>query len=45
MLQEYVLDIRHIKGKNNVIADCLSRAQICKKVCQIAFLEGGGCCE
>ena len=26
MLQEYVLDIRHIKGKNNVIADCLSRA-------------------
>lgn len=25
MLQEYVLDIRHIKGKDNVIADCLSR--------------------
>ena len=26
MLQEYSLDIRHIKGKDNVIADCLSRA-------------------
>jgi len=26
MLQEYNLDIRHIKGKDNVIADCLSRA-------------------
>lgn len=25
MLQEHVLDIRHIKGKDNVIADCLSR--------------------
>ena len=25
MLQEYVLEIRHIKGKDNVIADCLSR--------------------
>ena len=25
MLQEYVLDIRHIKGKDNIIADCLSR--------------------
>ena len=25
MLQEYVLEIRDIKGKNNVIADCLSR--------------------
>jgi len=25
MLEEYVLEIRHIKGKNNVIADCLSR--------------------
>lgn len=25
MLQEYSLDIRHIKGKDNVIADCLSR--------------------
>ena len=28
MLQEYVLDIRHIKGKDNVIADCLSRVRI-----------------
>ena len=26
MLQEYSLDIRHIKGKDNVIAECLSRA-------------------
>ena len=25
MLQEHDLDIRHIKGKDNVIADCLSR--------------------
>ena len=25
MLQEYVLEIRHIKGKDNVITDCLSR--------------------
>ena len=25
MLQEYNLDIRHIKGKDNLIADCLSR--------------------
>ena len=25
MLQEYDLDITHIKGKDNVIADCLSR--------------------
>ena len=25
ILQEYVLEIRHIKGKDNVIADCLSR--------------------
>ena len=25
MLQEYVLEIRHFKGKDNVIADCLSR--------------------
>ena len=25
MLQEYVLEIRHIRGKDNVIADCLSR--------------------
>ena len=24
-LQEYDLDIRHIKGKDNLIADCLSR--------------------
>ena len=27
LLQEYNLDIRHIKGKDNLIADCLSRAQ------------------
>ena len=26
LLQEYVLDIRHIKGIQNVLADCLSRA-------------------
>ena len=25
ILQEYVLEIRHIKGNDNVIADCLSR--------------------
>ena len=25
MLQEYALEIRHIKGKDNVIADCFSR--------------------
>jgi len=25
MLQEYGLEIKHIKGKDNVIADCLSR--------------------
>ena len=25
ILQEYDLDVRHIKGKDNVIADCLSR--------------------
>ncbi len=25
LLQEYDLDIRHIKGRENVIADCLSR--------------------
>ena len=25
MLQEYNLEIRHIKGKDNLIADCLSR--------------------
>ena len=25
MLQEYVLEISHIKGKDNVTADCLSR--------------------
>ena len=25
MLQEYDLDITHIKGKDNAIADCLSR--------------------
>ena len=26
LLQEYNLDIRHIKGKNNIISDALSRA-------------------
>lgn len=25
LLQEYVLEIKHVKGKDNVIADCLSR--------------------
>ena len=26
LLQEYNIDIRHIKGKNNIISDALSRA-------------------
>ena len=30
-LQEYNLDIRHIKGKDNVIADCLSHPEMCEK--------------
>ena len=25
LLQEYDMEIRHVKGKDNVIADCLSR--------------------
>ena len=25
LLQEYNLDVKHVKGKDNVIADCLSR--------------------
>ena len=25
LLQEYDLEIRHIKGKDNIVADCLSR--------------------
>ena len=28
MLQEYNLEIRHIKGKDNLIADCSSRIRI-----------------
>lgn len=28
MLQEYNLDIKHIKGKDNVVADALSRVDI-----------------
>lgn len=28
MLQEYALEIRHIKGNDNVIADCLSESVI-----------------
>jgi hypothetical protein len=27
LLQEYNLDIRHIRGKDNVIADALSRVE------------------
>ena len=38
MLQEYGLEIKHIKGKDNVIADCLSRLWVCcKKVLQTFF--------
>ena len=28
MLQEHNLDIRHIKGKDNIIPDALSRAKM-----------------
>ena len=51
MLQEYVLEIRHIKGKDNVIADCLSRVRVyCKKVlhesfANFLFLKGEGVME
>lgn len=27
-LQAYILDIRHIKGKDNLVADALSRAPV-----------------
>ena len=51
MLQEYVLDIRHAKGKDNVISDCLSRVQIFARMfTNFLFLKGEGvrsncCCK
>ena len=38
MLQEYVLETRHIKGEENVIADCLARVRVyCRKVLLTSF--------
>ena len=42
ILQEYVLDIRHIKGKDNVIADYLKILSFARKFCKLSFSKGEG---
>ena len=46
MLQEYVLEISHIKGKDNVTADCLSRVSLLQESLKnFLFLKGEGLVE